>query len=84
MLSSSCCLLQCLVFLYHIQLSSFAAGTQRKPVLLLAMQVHRHHADEPDPLVYGRTMTNEPELTEGAAVHMLAGPSPIISVVTYE
>lgn len=50
-------------------------------------EVHRHHIDGPDPLVYGRSMTNEPELTEGAAVHMLAGSqagAPIFSVVTYE
>ena len=51
------------------------------------LQVHRHHIEGPDPLVYGRTMTNEPELTEGAAVHMLPGSqagAPIFSVVTYE
>lgn len=50
-------------------------------------EVHRHHPEGPDPLVYGRTMVGEPELTEGAAVHMLvnhqAGQS-IFSVVTYE
>lgn len=50
-------------------------------------QVHRHHPEGPDPLVYGRTMVGEPELTEGAAVHMLVNHQagqPIFSVVTYE
>ena len=50
-------------------------------------QVHRHHPEGPDPLVYGRTMVGDPELSEGAAVHMLASHhvgGPIVSVVTYE
>ena len=50
-------------------------------------QVHRHHVEGPDPLVYGRTMTGEPESSEGAAVHMLSGHqagAPVYSVVTYE
>ena len=53
----------------------------------LCWQVHRHHPEGPDPLVYGRTMVGDPELSEGAAVHMLAGHhvgGAIISVVTYE
>lgn len=51
------------------------------------LQVHRHHPEGPDPLVYGRSMTGVPESSEGAAVHMLHGnqaQSPIFSVVTYE
>ncbi len=51
------------------------------------LQVHRHHVEGPDPLVYGRTMTGDPESSEGAAVHMLGGhqaQSPVFSVVTYE
>ena len=50
-------------------------------------QVHRHHPEGPDPLVYGRTMVGDPEVSEGAALHMLASHqagSAIISVVTYE
>lgn len=50
-------------------------------------EVHRHHPEGPDPLVYGRTMVGDPEFSEGAAVHMLASPQAgrsIISVVTYE
>lgn len=50
-------------------------------------EVHRHHVEGPDPLVYGRTMTGEPESSEGAAVHMLSGHqagAPVYSVVTYE
>lgn len=50
-------------------------------------EVHRHHPEGPDPLVYGRSMTGVPESSEGAAVHMLHGhqaQSPIFSVVTYE
>lgn len=50
-------------------------------------EVHRHHPEGPDPLVYGRTMVGDPELSEGAAVHMHASHQaggPIFSVITYE
>lgn len=50
-------------------------------------EVHRHHPEGPDPLVYGRTMIGDSESSEGAAVHMLSShhaQSPIFSVVTYE
>ncbi|DBA90029.1 TPA: hypothetical protein ACH3X2_004296 [Trebouxia sp. C0005] len=50
-------------------------------------EVHRHHPEGPDPLVYGRTMIGDTESSEGAAVHMLSShqaQSSIFSVVTYE
>ena len=55
--------------------------------IVACWQVHRHHLEGPDPLVYGRTMGGDPEVSEGAAVHMLASHQAggaIISVVTYE
>lgn len=46
-------------------------------------EVHRHHP----PLVYGRSMTEEPELSEGAAICRLEeGPTgcPAYAVITYK
>ena len=50
------------------------------------LQVHQHHVDGSDPLVYGRTMAGEPDSSEGAAMHKLgtgSGASPVYSVITY-
>ena len=50
------------------------------------LQVHQHHADGSDPLVYGRTMAGEPDSSEGAAIHKLvegSEASPVYSVITY-
>eukprot|EP00891_Asterochloris_glomerata_P000067 jgi/Astpho2/67/Aster-04542 len=49
-------------------------------------EVHQHHVDGSDPLVYGRTMAGEPDSSEGAAIHKLvegSEASPVYSVITY-
>ena len=49
----------------------------------MCMQVHRHHP----PLVYGRSMTAEPEQSEGAAVcRVVSGPGglPVYAAITYQ
>ncbi len=56
---------------------------KRKLIELCLMQVHRHHP----PLVYGRSMTEEPEHSEGAAVckeERGVQGKPMYSVITYQ
>ena len=56
---------------------------QRKLIDQCHLQVHRHHP----PLVYGRSMTEEPEHSEGAAVckeERGVQGKPTYSVITYQ